>query len=208
MSEAGQRTTGARALLDQLAHGDPDDVLELGNILDGLGRRAFGVLLFLAIPPAFFPGVAALIGSPVVVLVGLHLLLCRQYVWLPRPLSERGPHRRLVIHFEQRFDRWFRRLERWVRPRWPRMIDHPLSGMYTGLLLILLGILLALPIPFTNVPFALLLLLVALALLERDGMLMAIGWAAGTIAVLVLGALSGELASALAHWIDDYRLMS
>lgn len=194
--------TGVRALLDQLTNGDPSDTLELGNLLDGLGRSAFGVLLFLAIPPALFPGVAAVIGAPVVILVGLHLLLRRRYVWLPRWLSERGPHRGLIIRFERRFDRFFARLEHWIRPRWSGMFLHPLAGIFTGLLLILLGILLALPIPFTNVPFALLLLLFALALLERDGRMMLIAWLLGLVAIAVIASLSGGIAGAIAYWLD------
>ncbi len=201
MTEPG-RGTSTRALLDELAEGDPDDQLALGDLLDGLGQRGFGVLLFLAIPPSFFPGVAAVIGSPVVILVGLHLLLCRPHVWLPGFLERRGPHRELIIRFERRFDPWLVRLERWVKPRWQGLIDHPLAGIYTGLLLVLLGLLLALPIPFTNVLFALLLLSVALALLERDGRLLLVSWLAGSTAVLVFGILSGELASRTAWWLD------
>ena len=197
---------GTRALLDALAEGDPDDVLRLGTLLQGLGPRAFGVLLFLAIPPAFFPGVAAFIGSPVIILVGLQLLLARQGAWLPGWLASRGPHRRLLIRFDERMSPWLARLERWIKPRWPGLIGHPLASMFTGLLLVLLGVLLALPIPFTNVVFALLLLLLALALLERDGALMLLAWVAGSAAVLVFGVLSGELAIRAAWWIDHFVL--
>ena len=199
-----ERGLGTRALLDQLAEGDPGDVLQLGKLLDGLGARAFGVLLFLAIPPSFFPGVAAVIGSPVIVLVGLHLLLLRRQVWLPAFLRHRGPHRDLIIRFDQRFGRWLGRMERWIRPRWRGLLDHPLGDIFTGALLILLGILLALPIPFTNVVFAALLLVIALALLEDDGVLMVIGWILGSSAVLVFGILSGELATRGARWVDIF----
>ncbi|MDO5610075.1 MAG: exopolysaccharide biosynthesis protein [Pseudomonadota bacterium] len=201
MSEPATPVAGVRALLDQLTTGDPSDTLELGNLLDGLGRRAFGVLLFLAIPPAVFPGVAAVIGAPLVILIGLHLLLRRRHVWLPRWLSERGPHRALIIRFERRFDKLFARLERWIRPRWGGMFTHPLASIFTGVLLILLGILLALPIPFTNVPFALLLLLFALALLERDGRLMLIAWLLGLAAITLIASLSGGIAGAIAYWL-------
>ena len=201
-----ERGTSTRALLDELAEGDPNEVLALGNLLDGLGQRGFGVLLFLAIPPPCFPGVAAVIGSPVVILVGLHLLFRRPHVWLPGFLARRGPHRELIIRFEKRFDPWLKKLERWVKPRWEGFIDHPVASIYTGLLLVLLGLLLALPIPFTNVVFALLLLLISLALLERDGRLLLVSWVTGSIAVLVFGILSGELARRSAWWVDKFLL--
>ncbi|MGY0504058.1 exopolysaccharide biosynthesis protein [Luteimonas sp. e5] len=202
MPDSHLRGFGTRALLDALTVGPAEEVLELGRLLDGLGRRGFGVLLFLAVPPAFFPGVAAVLGSPLVILVGLQLLLHRPRVWLPRRLAHRGPQRQLLIRFETRFAPWLTRLERWVRPRWPVLIDHPAASMFSGLLLVLLGILLALPIPFTNIPFAALLLLFALALLERDGRLMVLCWMIGSAAVFSLGVVSGELAALAARWVD------
>ena len=51
---------------------------------------------------------------------------------------------------------WLRCLERMVRPRLPQILEHPLASAFTGLLLVLLGLLLALPIPFTNYVFCLL----------------------------------------------------
>ena len=73
--------------------------------------------------------------------------------------------------------------------------------MFTGLLVVLLGVLLALPIPFTNYLFGAMMLAFALALLERDGALMLLCWAAGIIAIGVFGVASGALAAAAAHWI-------
>src|SRR5690606_14538591 len=46
---------GLRALLDGFRAGDPDELLTLEHLLGGLGRRAFGMLLFVAILPAFIP---------------------------------------------------------------------------------------------------------------------------------------------------------
>jgi hypothetical protein len=82
------------------------------------------------------------------------------------------------------------------------MIDQRLATAVTGLLLVLLGLLLSLPIPFTNFIFGGLLLAFALALLERDGVLMLLSWAAGAVAIAMFGVLSGNLAAMAARWID------
>jgi hypothetical protein len=47
-----------------------------------------------------------------------------------------------------------------------------------------------------------LLLLFALALLERDGVLMIIAWIAGIAAIVVFGVLSGNLAATALHWFS------
>lgn len=193
---------GTRMLLDRLADGDPDDLIELGDLLTGLGRRAFGVLLFIAIPPSFIPGVASVIGSPIVILVGLQLLVGLKRPWLPRFLARRGPRRSVLIRFDRWFSPWLARLEKLIRPRLTVLLDHRLAGLATGLILLLLGILLALPIPLTNGLFGGLLLLFALALLERDGALMLVAWIAGAISIAVFGVLSGSLAAAASRWID------
>jgi hypothetical protein len=94
---------------------------------------------------------------------------------------------------------WLGRLERLVRPRAIPMLDHWAADIVTGSLVLTLGLLLSLPIPFTNYILAALLLLFAFALLERDGVLMGIAWAAGAAAVAVFGVLSGSLARMLAE---------
>ncbi len=193
---------GMRAVLDTLCDGDPGDHLELRDLVGGLGRSAFGVLLFIATLPAFIPipGVAGALSGPLVVLVGLHLLILLRKPWLPAFIARRGPQRSTLIRFDRARDRWLRWLEKLVRPRLAVVIDHPLATIFTGLQLVLLGVLLALPIPFTNFLFGGLLLLYALALLERDGALMLISWAAGVAAIYIFGAVSGNLAAMLWAW--------
>lgn len=194
---------GMRAVLDNLCDGDPDDHLALRDLIGGLGRSTFGVLLFISTIPAFIPipGVAGALSGPLVVLVGLHLLILLRKPWLPEFVARRGPQRSTLIRFDRASDRWLRWLEKLVRPRMTAMIDHPVATVFTGLQLVLLGVLLALPIPFTNFMFAGLLLVYALALLERDGALMLLAWAAGLVAIYVFGAVSGNLAAMLWAWV-------
>lgn len=194
------------ALLDGFANGNPDDVLRLGDLLKDFGPAAFGMLLFLGVLPAFIPvpGVGGAVGGPLVILVGVQLLLGMRKLWLPGFLSRRGPHRSAMMRFRQRMAPWLRRLEKLVRPRMTAFLDNRIALSFTGLLLVLLGVLLALPIPFTNYVFGFLLLLFAFALLERDGALLLVAWIAGSIAVVVFGFLSGNLVEAtsalLARW--------
>jgi hypothetical protein len=54
----------------------------------------------------------------------------------------------------------------------------------------------------TNYLFGGLLLLFALALLERDGVMLLVAWIAGAIAVAVFGVLSGNLAAQAARFVD------
>lgn len=195
---------GTRALLSALTLGAADETLKLSEILNGLGRSLFGMLLFLAVLPAFLPlpGIAGGLSGPLVVLVGVQLLAGMRRPWLPRFIADRGPTRGTLARFEHRIGPWLLRLERLIRPRLSALLDHRVATMFTGLLLVLLGILLVLPIPFTNYLFGVLLMLYALALLERDGALMLIAWASGIVAIVVFGIFGGALAAAATQWLD------
>ena len=193
---------GTRALLEHFAQGDPEETIRLDEVLAGLEERAFGMLLLLSIPTAFIPGVAGVVSGPLVILVGVQLLFGRNEPWLPDFLGRRGPHRHAMATFRNRLGPWLARIERVVKPRLQVLLDHPIASAFTGINLILLGLLLSLPIPFTNILFALLLMVFALALLERDGRLLAVAWASSVAAIAVFGVLSGSLASAATRWID------
>jgi hypothetical protein len=197
------RDRGLRAMLDGFTVGDPDEVLPLRDLLAGLGRRAFGMLLLIAILPAFIPiPIGGAISGPLVVLIGVQLLAGVRRPWLPRFLARRGPHRHALTRFDVAISPWLARLEKLVRPRLPQLLRQRAAVMFTGLLLVLLGLLLSLPIPLTNYLFGGLLLLFAFALLERDGALLVVAWGAGAVAIAVFGVLSGKFAAIAARGID------
>jgi len=194
-----RRTSGARALLLRLIRGDPDEVLALGDLLRGLGRQSFGMLLLIATVPAFvpIPGVGGAIGGPLVLLVGLQLMIGLKRPWLPAFIARRGPKRGTLRKLDRAISRRTHRLQRLVHPRHGWLLDKRLASCFSGLQLVVLAVLLALPIPFTNVLFGLILLMYALAMLERDGVLMLLAWAAGIGSIVVFGILSGTLLALL-----------
>lgn len=199
------REAGTRALLDALLEGDGEQTLDFNALMRGLGRRAFGMLLLLATLPAFIPiPIGGILSGPLVVLLAGQLLLGLRRPWLPGFIARRGPKRHTLARFERIVAPWLTRLETVVRPRMAGVLDHRLASTVTGLLLVLLGLLLSLPIPFTNYLLGGLILLFALALLERDGAMMLVAWGAGIIALVTTGALSGGLLALMQPWIDRF----
>jgi hypothetical protein len=191
------RNEGIRTLLAMFDHGDPEERLLLGNILQDLQQSAFGVFLFVAILPAFIPipGVGGAVSGPLILLIGGQMLFGLRRPWLPKFIANRGPKRGTMHRFLARIDGALRRLDKLLKPRLPALLVPRLAHALTGLLLILVAVLLSLPIPFTNYLFGFQLLLFALALLERDGMLMLLNWIGALAAVLFFGFSSGQLVS-------------
>jgi hypothetical protein len=197
------REAGTRAILDTLLDGDHAQTLDFNGLLGGLGRRAFGMLLFVAALPAFIPiPIGGALSGPLTVLIAAQLLVGLRRPWLPAFVATRGPKRQALARFERIVDPWLGRLEHLVRPRLTAILDHRLATAFTGLLLLLLGVLLSLPIPLTNYLFGGIVLLFALALLERDGALMLTAWGVGLAALTTAGALSGGMLAAIQPWID------
>ena len=167
------------------------DTITLGEFLDAIGERAFGFVILILALPNFIPvpiGVGGVMGV-IVIFIGLQMLAGLEHPWLLRKLRARGVSRASVEKFVKRLTPLLRWLERICRPRFEKLTEHP-GHRITGFLLVLVGIALALPIPFTNYVFGLLLVVYAVALIERDGIALVVAWIASlgvAIAILSLG---------------------
>jgi hypothetical protein len=184
-------------ILRELAAGEIDPSLDA--ILAAFGRRAFGAALLLAIMPAFLPlpfGVGAISG-PLVSILGLQMLFARRQPWLPKRWREKCVPRARLDGFNAKMGSVLGRIERLCKPRLNGLATQLWATVFTGAQLILLGILLSLPIPLTNYPFGLLLVLYALALVERDGLLQLVAWVLGLATITASALLSTEVVDLL-----------
>lgn len=189
-------------LINKLCEGLPEDELTLSGLLDEFQERAFGLFLFLALLPTFFPvpmGQGSVSGF-LTSLIGLQFLMRYEHPWLPGFIAKRKFHRSRIIGFRNRFDKWLARLDKITTPRDEWIFSNPVAHAFTGLLLLLLGGTLALPLPGTNIPFGIIILFFSFALIERDGRFMMIGWLLGIIEIVVLAFFSKEMATIIASW--------
>lgn len=192
------------SLLAHLVRDGSDGSISLGEVLQRFHSRAHGVLLMLVLLPAFIPlpiGAGAISG-PLVCLVGLQMLLARPAPWLPEMLRRRRIQRHNLKRFAQRMQRLLGWLERVCKPRLTTLTEHLGVHVFTGAQILLLGILLSLPIPLTNYPFGLLLLLYAFALIERDGALLLVAWGLGLATLITSAFLSTEVLALLQGMMD------
>jgi hypothetical protein len=161
---------------------------------DGYGIPLLLLSLSMALPiPAF--GLKSPLGV-VVTLLGLQMFAGKRSVWLPRWFTRI----RLRPDWSQRAarigERFLPRLERFVKPRmnWMRYLP---GASLLGLVVILLGLLMTLPVPGTNTLPALVLLALSIGLIESDGLLTLLA----TLAALALVALYTEAVYLLVIWL-------
>ncbi|MBU6405046.1 MAG: exopolysaccharide biosynthesis protein [Proteobacteria bacterium] len=182
------------AVLQAALDAQPGEQIRLGDLVEPLHERAFGFLLLVLALPNFVP-VPIGIGGPMGVLtalVGLQMLLGLSRPWLPRRVADYRFARSSagkVLGFSKPL---LTRLEKLASPRL-EILTHRRAGLFSGLLLVVVGVLLALPIPFTNWPIGVLLLLYGIALMERDGALLLAAWLLSLLGIGVFASASGAL---------------
>ena len=199
MTPTDQPELGTAALLHSILSRGEGEQLDFDDLLEGFERRAYGVLLLIATLPTLLPGVAAVSG-PIVALAGAQLIWGLRKPWLPAFVRRRRLDRGNMLRLLARMEGWLRKLERLCRPRWG-FVWHPLPLRLLGLLLFLLGVALALPIPLTNYLFSVPILVLGMALTEQDGRMLSIGFLLGLIALVGVSVVYATLLMELLHWL-------
>ena len=187
-----ERTSAAlRRVLSALPPGE----VRVGLLVRQLRRRSFGGVFLLLAALGLLPGISVLAGLAMLV-PGAQLLTGYRAPLLPRALRQRTVERERLRHLGELAIPWLERVERYVRPRWPALTAAPLPSI-VGLLTMGLGLVMVLPLPFSNFPPAVAMLCLSLGLLERDGALVAAGLALAATALAIGVVIAAVAAKAL-----------
>ncbi len=185
------------SVLDQLAaHVQDRSHLTLGEMSDFLGSRSFALLLILLAAPAGLPvpapwGVTQILAV-LMVIISAQLALGLHTLWLPGWLARRRLKRGFIQVLAEKGGPIFRRIERLIAPRLLFMERWAMQRL-TGLWCMVCSLSVVIPLPLTNTIPSAGVVLMGMAMLERDGLLTIGGMLIGlmglciTLAVLFLG---------------------
>lgn len=168
----------------------PVTLRELTEVLRGRAYTLLLVLLSLVFcTPIPLPGLSTPFGL-VIAIIGFRLAL-RQKPWLPRRLLDTSVPPGFFARLLDAVRRPIRALEFFLRPRWSFLFDLKLLHHGCGAIICACGILLLLPlpIPFSNSLPALTVVLIACAILERDGYCLVAGLVTFAITLCFFAAL-------------------
>jgi len=155
----------------------PADRVSLAWLIGRLGKRSFGLLVlivaFLGLAPA-----VAMLAMLLLPFPAIQMVLGHERPNLPHFLARQSiPTRRL-----SRLAAWsipsLRRMEVFIHPRWPTPLEA--TKRLVGLTILLLAVTLIAPFPFNIIP-TLVIILIAFAYLEEDGMLLCISMVAAAL---------------------------
>jgi hypothetical protein len=194
----------ASEVLEDLIEAFPSDKISVGELVDQLDSRAHGVLLLiLALPMCIpnIPGISTIFGV-LMIAPALALLFGQRRLWLPRQVrswtfARDGFRRALEVAIAG-----LRRVEYLIKPRLTVLTRWPVTS-FVGFQTLLMALVLILPIWGANLTPGVTVTLTALALMQRDGvlMLLSVPCAIGSILWVYLFTKYGVMA---ATWLGDW----
>ena len=183
-------------LRDLLRHASTETIT-LAWLMERLGERSFGLVLLLLGLLATLPG-ASVIAGILIAVPAFQMIQGRHAPLFPRFLAVRSfKTRRLAAMLDHAVPP-LRYLERYIRPRWQARFGP--AKRLVGLATLIVGSLLFVPIPLSNVPPALAIVLIAFAYLEEDGVLLCLTLAIILALLMIAGGVAWQGMST-AGWV-------
>lgn len=185
------------AVLGDILAAARTEELTLDWLLGRMGGRSFGLVVLVLSIFGLLPGVSAF-AAVLLMIPAIQMLLARAGPVFPRRLrSRRFEARRLaaLLRYVVPVLRW---LERFVRPRWTTPVEATKRVVGASVLLLSAGLLA--PLPLSNVPPAVAIMLIAFAYLEEDGALLCGALAIALVIVAAVLLAAWETMS-VAGWV-------
>lgn len=165
-----------------LQHESPDEKLTINFFLERTeGRGLYLVFVLLALLSIYLPGVSVVLG---LVLMSLAVALAfERRPRLPKFIGEKALPKSAMNKVLRASVRVLRFLEKMVKPRRTPWMSWRVPKMVNALIIAWLALLLALPLPPLPVPFTnsipgYSIILMAVAMMEEDGVMIWVGYAA------------------------------
>lgn len=186
------RTPRTSELLAAVLAAQEGEKVAIGDLVNALRNRAFGILfLIFGIPNCIPmpPGIPVICGI-VLGLIGIQMVIGRQELWLPERIARQTFSRSMLETIVTRSRPYIERFERLSRPRLEQFAG-PIARRIVGATVVLLGFILLLPIPFLgNLPPGFAVCIFGLGLVERDGGVILAGFFATVLGLLITAAMS------------------
>lgn len=176
-------------ILRRLLEDESRKSLTIEEIVSGLGPRSMPAsLMVFTIPevlPIPIPGLATAVVIPTGI-ISYQMLRGQEDLSLPRWLLDRSVPRSAFSACVNTILPFLEKAEGKVRPRW-RWVSSRAAKRFIGFFVLLMAAIIALPIPFTNMPFAVAIFIIALGLAEEDGALICLGLLLGIALIALIG---------------------
>lgn len=184
-------------ILDAIGADERRERVSFSDLMRAMDARAVAALILLFALPNVVPtppGTSSILGLPLLYLTAQMML--GKLPWLPAIIADRSMTRSDFNSFVGRVTPLLARAERLLKPRL-LFVTSATGERIIGGICLTLAIVLALPIPLGNMLPAFAISLMALGVLERDGLWVIIGVLVGVFSLVIVSGVVWALAKAL-----------
>jgi len=191
-------------LLRDIAASHEDGEISIGECVARMGDRSFALAILVfslpnSLPVPGIPGFSTITGIPIL-LIALQIIAGRQSIWLPHRVAEKKFQQAFLAKIVRKALPVVLWLERWLKPRLS-FVCEGWGERLIGLLIFVMAAILALPIVGGNFLPGFAISLLALSLLEKDGLFasFAISFCVGSIYFMYK--IVAYVLGAAMHWL-------
>jgi hypothetical protein len=176
------------SIFQQLSQKEPTSKTKISEILvdfheNGILLTMLFFALPIAIPMPFPPGFTTIMGTPLIIL-SIQLLCGFKQISLPSKINNYQISNDLLINISNKVLPIIKFLEKYLKPRFT-FASARYCEQLIGLISLICAISIAVPLPLTNSIPALGIIIMTLGLLNRDGLIIFLGFITAIIGVMV-----------------------
>lgn len=183
------------------------DAISVQEFTSLLGTRSIAsIILIFSLPNALPiigpPGLSTITGLPIVFLAS-QLMYGRKTIWLPKKLSEKKIPQKLlqkIIQIMLPMIQWF---EKWMYNRWHFIFKYH-GKQIVGFVMFIMSLILILPIPGGNLLPGLAITILALAILQLDGLFVTFGIIFSLTSLYLMSNLILWVITTAIKWIEHF----
>lgn len=178
----------ASDLLEGVVRDHRADVITIGELKTALHERGFGFLMMifalpLCLPIPVPPGYTTIFAIPLL-FFSVQMLFGMDSPWIPKWLARVKIKRSTLAAIVQKGAPWLRRLEKLLHPRW-YFASTPAGEKFIGFFCFLYAASISLPLPLTNFPPAVGIVVLSLGLMGKDGFYIIVGNLIGILGLVI-----------------------
>ncbi len=179
--------------------------ITLHEIITTLGERAFGMSILLFCIPNCLPipnvaGLSALTGIPIII-IGLQMIIGRSYLWFPLSISQKKFSSGYLQTILEKSAHYVKKTEILLHPRL-QFMSGKLIKRILGIMFVLFATIMSLPIPFGNFLPGLAMALMAIGIIEHDGLTILIGMLVGALTTVIMFTAASAILTTLQSLIS------
>lgn len=155
------------------------DNFSIAELVGALRERSFGILLLImAIPNACLVGslpMVSFVFGFIIILLSFQIIFQQHQLNLPKVIGEKTFSNKQLEYILNKYISRLVQIEKYIKMRW-LCLTSPLGEIILGIICLLHGILIILPIPLGNFLPGIALVFLAVGVIEKDGLFIIIGY--------------------------------